>query len=83
MTTNKKVVDLHPSENDRSSVQEELDALNYQLKLVMKSIGKIAEFNNLVNVWEVESIQRAVSTARQRSYRAEQCALGLKVLKAT
>ena len=80
---NQKVVDLHPNEDNRSSVQEELDALNWQLQQIMISIGKIAEFNSLSNDYEIDSIRRSVSTARQRSYRAEQCARGLKVWKAT
>ena len=83
VSQNQKVVDLHPSEDKRSSVQEELEALNLELQQIMIYIGKIEEYNDLVNSFEVDSIRRSINTAAQRSYRAEQCARGLKVWKAT
>ena len=77
-----KVIDLHPSERNRSSVSDELDSLEYELSTIMRSVSNIAFYNGIENDYEIDAIRRCVNTALQRSYRARQCARGLKVWKA-
>jgi hypothetical protein len=78
-----RVVMLHPPEESRSSVKEELDSMNWELQQIMISIGNIEAYNKICNSYEIDSIRNRVNTIRQRSYRAEQCSRGLKVWKAT
>lgn len=77
-----KVIDLHPSERNRSSVHDELEQLKYQLSKIMVSVSNIERYNSVVNNYEIDAIRKSVEAAIQRSYRAEQCARGLRVWKA-
>ena len=79
----KNVVDLYVKDNNRSSVEEELNAMNFNLNQIMISLEKISRYNEIVNDYEIDLIRRNVKIARQRSYRAEQCSRGLTVFKAT
>ncbi|MCY9861331.1 hypothetical protein OTK49_02220 [Vibrio coralliirubri] len=82
MSNQNNVVELFPVDKDRSSVREELDALDYQLGTIARSIHLIEKHNSISNEWELQSVKRAIDRIAQRAYRAEQCSRGLKVWKA-
>jgi len=77
-----KVFDLHPKDEQRSSVKDEINAMDYPLRRILEAVGKIQEYNNLCNDHEIDAIRQAVNKIAQRGYRAEQCSRGLKVYKA-
>lgn len=78
-----KIVPLRPIDKNRSSVIDELAALDYQLGVIAKELTNIQQWDESGKDSAVNTARRALDTALQRSYRAKQVAQGLKVNKPT
>ena len=77
------VVPLHPHDKERSTVEDELNALDFQLGEIAKQLSNIEEWDDSGRAHAIKTARRALDTAAQRSYRAKQIAQGLKVNKPT
>ena len=82
MEQRKKVTHLRPVESDRSTVSEELDALDWSLQQIAERLSLIEGFSTPDGGYAVESARRYLNDALQRSHRAKQVSRGLKVYKA-
>lgn len=70
------------SDPDRSTVEEELDALDWQLCEIARTLTEAESANHTVREYAIKAARRHLDTAIQRSHRAKQIAKGLKVPKA-
>ncbi|WP_432472072.1 hypothetical protein [Amphritea sp. HPY] len=82
MSQRTKVTQLRPVERDRSTVSDELDALDWSLQQIAVRLSLIEGFSTPDGGYSVESARRHLNDAVQRSYRAKQVSRGLKVYKA-
>jgi hypothetical protein len=67
---------------ERSSVEEELKALDWQLAEIARLLGDIERFKG-DDGYSIKQARRHLDTALQRSHRAQQIARGIRVTKAT
>lgn len=67
---------------DRSTIKEELDALDWQLSEIARHLSDMEKFNDAGKEYAIAQARRCLNTSIQRSYRAKQLADGLRVLKA-
>lgn len=68
------------SDPDRSTIEEELDALDWQLREIARTLTEAESPNQTVREYAIKAIRRHLDTAIQRSYRAKQIAKGLRVV---
>lgn len=67
---------------ERSSVEEELKALDWQLAEIARLLGDIERFKG-DDGHSIKQARRHLNSALQRSHRAQQIAHGIRVTKAT
>lgn len=69
------------SDPDRSTVEEELKALDWQLSEIARCLSEIESGNRAGGDHAIKRARRHLDTALQRSHRAKQISIGIRVPK--
>lgn len=70
------------SDPDRSTIEDDLDALVWQLREIARTLTEAESPNQSVRQYALKAIREHLDTAIQRSYRAKQIDKGQRVPKA-
>lgn len=75
---------IHQSDNSRSSVGEEIDAMDWEFSNLSRLLTELVEQPDTSSrEFIVKEARRRLDTLAQRAYRAKQLSRGLRVLKVT